>query len=65
MLFKLKNRRQKELQVELGDLQNEKEHLSNFLQSKLKVLFLLYCDIQYRGDESEERKEYRSRTKRI
>lgn len=37
MLFRRKNRRQKELQVELGDLQNEKEHLSNFLQSKLKV----------------------------
>jgi hypothetical protein len=26
-----------ELRVDLGDLQNEKEHLSGFLQSKLKV----------------------------
>ncbi len=26
-----------ELRVDLGDLQNEKEHLSSFLQSKLKV----------------------------
>ena len=33
MLFRHKNR----LQVDLGDLQNEKEHLFNFLQSKLKV----------------------------
>ena len=37
MLFRHKNRRQNELQVELGDLQKEKEHLSSFLQSKLKV----------------------------
>ena len=33
MRFRHKNR----LQVDLGDLQNEKEHLSSFLQSKLKV----------------------------
>ena len=33
MLFRHKNR----LQVDLGDLQNEKEHLFSFLQSKLKV----------------------------
>ena len=33
MRFRHKNR----LQVDLGDLQNEKEQLSNFLQSKLKV----------------------------
>ncbi|MBA7582329.1 hypothetical protein ES708_24257 [subsurface metagenome] len=33
MRFKHKNR----LQVDFGDLQNEKEHLSSFLQSKLKV----------------------------
>ena len=37
MLFGHKNRGQLELQVDLGDLQNEKEHLSSFLQSKLKV----------------------------
>ena len=37
MLFGHKNRRQIELQVDLGDLQNEKEHLSSFLQSNLKV----------------------------
>lgn len=29
-----------ELRVDLGDLQNEKEHLSSFLQSKLKVTFV-------------------------
>lgn len=33
MLFGHKNR----LQVDVGDLQNEKEHLSNFLQSNLNV----------------------------
>ena len=37
MLHGHKNRRQTELQVDLGDLQNEKEHLSSFLQSNLKV----------------------------
>ena len=37
MLFGHKNRRQIEFQVDLGDLQNEKEHLSSFLQSNLKV----------------------------
>lgn len=37
MLFRHKNIRQIELQVDLGDLQNEKEHLSSFLQSNLKV----------------------------
>jgi hypothetical protein len=35
--FGHKNTRQKELQVDLGDLQNEKEHLSSFLQLHLKV----------------------------
>ncbi len=33
MLFGHKNR----FQVDMGDLQNEKEHLSNFLQSNLDV----------------------------
>ena len=37
MLFGHKNRHQIELQLDLGDLQNEKEHLLSFLQSKLKV----------------------------
>jgi hypothetical protein len=37
LLFGHKNRRQIELQVDLGDLQNEKEQLSSFLQSNLKV----------------------------
>jgi len=37
LFFGQKNRRQIELQVDLGDLQNEKEHLLSFLQSKLKV----------------------------
>jgi hypothetical protein len=37
LLFGHKNRRQIELHVDLGDLQNEKEHLSSFLQSNLKV----------------------------
>jgi hypothetical protein len=37
LLFGHKNSRQIKLQVDLGDLQNEKEHLSSFLQSNLKV----------------------------
>ena len=37
MLFGHKNRHQNELQVDLGDLQNEKEHLISFLQSHLKA----------------------------
>jgi phosphate starvation-inducible protein PhoH len=37
LLFRHENSRQKKFQVELGDLQNEKEQLSSFLQSKLKV----------------------------
>lgn len=37
MLFGHKNSRETEFQVKLGDLENEKEHLSSFLQSKLKV----------------------------
>jgi hypothetical protein len=37
LLFRHKNRSQIELQVDLGDLQNEKKHLSSFLQSNLKV----------------------------
>jgi len=37
LLFGHKSRRQIDLQVDLGDLQNEKEHLLSFLQSKLKV----------------------------
>jgi hypothetical protein len=37
LLFGHKNRDQVKLQVDLGDLQNEKEHLSSFLQSHLKV----------------------------
>ena len=37
LLFRHKDRRRKELQVDLGDLQNEKEHLSSFLQSNFKV----------------------------
>jgi hypothetical protein len=37
LIFGHKNRRQLELHVDLGDLQNEKEHLSSFLQSNLKV----------------------------
>lgn len=37
MLFGHKSRRQIEFRVDLGDLQNEKEHLSSFLQSNLKV----------------------------
>jgi phosphate starvation-inducible protein PhoH len=37
LLFRHKNSRQIKFQIELGDLQNEKEQLSSFLQSKLKV----------------------------
>jgi hypothetical protein len=37
LLFRHKNKQRIELQVDLGDLQNEKEHLSSFLQSNLKV----------------------------
>ena len=37
MLFGHKNSRQIKLKIDLGDLQNEKEHLSSFLQSNLKV----------------------------
>jgi len=37
LLFGHKDRHQMGLQVDLGDLQSEKENLSSFLQSKLKV----------------------------
>jgi hypothetical protein len=37
LIFGNKNKPKKELQVDLGDLQNEKEHLSSFLQLHLKV----------------------------
>ena len=37
MLFGRENSHTNKLRLELGDLQNEKEHLSSFLQSKLKV----------------------------
>ena len=37
MLFGHKNKLQNELKVDLGDLQNEKENLTNFLQLHLKV----------------------------
>jgi len=37
LLFRHKNSSRRELQVDLGDLQNEKERLSSFLQSNLKV----------------------------
>lgn len=37
MLFRHKNNNETEFQIKLGDLQNEKEHLCSFLQSKLKV----------------------------
>ena len=37
MLFGHKNKSQSELQVDLGDLQNEKENLTSFLQLHLKV----------------------------
>jgi hypothetical protein len=37
LLFGHKNKPQSELQVDLGDLQNEKENLTSFLQLHLKV----------------------------
>jgi hypothetical protein len=37
LLFGHKNKPQLDLQVDLGDLQNEKEHLTSFLQLHLKV----------------------------
>jgi hypothetical protein len=37
LFFGHKNKPQMELQVDLGDLQNEKEHLTSFLQLHLKV----------------------------
>ena len=37
LLFGRKNKGKKELRVELGDLENEKDPLSSFLQSNLKV----------------------------
>jgi phosphoribosylformylglycinamidine (FGAM) synthase-like amidotransferase family enzyme len=37
LLFGHKNKPQSKLQVDLGDLQNEKENLTNFLQLHLKV----------------------------
>ena len=37
MLFGHKKQPPNKLQIDLGDLQNEKEQLSRFLQSKLKV----------------------------
>lgn len=37
MLFGHKGKRRMELRVDLGDLQSEKERLSSFLQSRLKV----------------------------
>ncbi len=37
MLFKHKDNPQTKLHVDLGDLPNEKEHLSSFLQLHLKV----------------------------
>jgi phosphate starvation-inducible protein PhoH len=37
LFFRHKDSRQTEFQVDLGDLRNEKEQLSSFLQSKLKV----------------------------
>ena len=38
MLFRHNDERQIKLRVDLSDLQNEKERLSSFLQSKLKVI---------------------------
>ena len=38
MLFRQKNRDQTKFEVDLGDLQNEREHLSSFLQSNLRVI---------------------------
>ena len=37
MLFGHKNKPPMELQIDLGDLQNEKEHLITFLQLHLKI----------------------------
>ena len=37
MLFGHKNKPKIGLQVDLGDLQNEKEHLTSFLQAHLKI----------------------------
>ena len=37
LLFRHKKSHQTEFRVDLGDLRNEKEQLSSFLQSKLKV----------------------------
>ncbi len=37
MFFEHKNKPQNELKVDLGDLVNEKEYLTNFLQLHLKV----------------------------
>lgn len=37
MFFEHKNKPQDEFKVDLGDLQNEKENLTNFLQLHLKV----------------------------
>jgi hypothetical protein len=37
LLFGHKNKAQTELQIDLGDLQNEKEHLITFLQLHLKI----------------------------
>jgi hypothetical protein len=37
LLFKHKNEPKNKLQVDLGDLQSEKENLTNFLQSRLNV----------------------------
>ena len=37
MLFGHKDESKMELEVDLGDLVEEKEHLSSFLQSKLKI----------------------------
>jgi len=37
LLFGHKNKSQNELKVDLGDLQNEKENLTSFLQLHLKV----------------------------
>ena len=37
MFFEHKNNPQNEFKVDLGDLQNEKEHLTNYIQLHLKV----------------------------
>jgi hypothetical protein len=44
LLFGHKKTSQVELQVDLGDLENEKEHLTTFLQSTLKVSVALAQD---------------------